>query len=89
SPVPGQTKGGPVAVGVLPNGTFLDLEYSAGGQDDVDLNIVMNEEGHLLELQGTAEGAPFSRDQLNALLDLAEPGLKQIMNDQRTALSAR
>ena len=71
------------------NRPLLDLDYSEDSQADVDLNIVMNEEGHLLELQGTAEGAPFSRDQLNALLDLAEPGLKQIMNDQRTALSAR
>jgi len=50
---------------------------------------VMNGAGHLLELQGTAEGAPFSRHQLNDLLDLAEPGLKQIMHDQNLALSSR
>jgi ribonuclease PH len=48
----------------------------------------MNGEGQLLELQGTAEGAPFSRQQLNDLLDLAEPGLKKIMDDQRASLSA-
>ena len=54
-----------VSVGVIHNRPLLDLDYSEDSQADVDLNVVMNGEGHLLELQGTAEGAPFSRDQLN------------------------
>jgi ribonuclease PH len=78
-----------VSVGVIHKRPLLDLDYSEDSQADVDLNVVMNGEGHLLELQGTAEGAPFSRHQLNDLLDLAEPGLKQIMHNQNLALSAR
>ena len=49
--------------------------------------MVMASDGKLLEIQGTAEGAPFSRHQLNALLDLAEPGLIQLMNNQTEALA--
>ena len=78
-----------VSVGLIDGTPLLDLDYSEDSHADVDLNVVMNGEGQLLELQGTAEGAPFSRQQLNALLDLAEPGLKKIMDDQRAALSAR
>jgi ribonuclease PH len=73
---------------VIQNRPLLDLDYSEDSNADVDLNVVMNGEGQLLELQGTAEGAPFSRQQLNDLLDLAEPGLKKIMDDQLASLSA-
>ena len=83
-----QTQVAAVSVGVIQNRPLLDLDYSEDSNADVDLNVVMNGEGQLLELQGTAEGAPFSRQQLNDLLDLAEPGLKKIMDDQRVALSA-
>jgi ribonuclease PH len=53
----------------------------------VDLNVVMDDAGQLLEIQGTAEGAPFSRGQLNALLDLAEPGLLALQRSQQQALA--
>ncbi len=76
-----------VSVGVINNLPLLDLDYSEDSHADVDLNVVMNGNGQLLELQGTAEGAPFSRKQLNELLDLAEPGLRQLMEHQRRALS--
>ena len=53
------------------------------------MNVVMASSGNLLEIQGTAEGASFSRQQLNQLLDLAEPGLTQLMAAQRLALDER
>ena len=78
-----------VSVGLVKGEPLLDLDYSEDSQADVDLNVVMDERGHLLEIQGTAEGDAFSRQQLNALLDLAEPGLAQLMEGQRDALGQR
>ena len=75
-----------VSVGLLKGQPLLDLDYSEDSQADVDLNVVQAGDGRLLELQGTAEGAPFSRTQLNQLLDIAEPGLAILMNAQRSAL---
>jgi ribonuclease PH len=65
---------------------LLDLDYSEDSRAEVDLNVVQADDGRLLEVQGTAEGAPFSRAQLDTLLDLAEPGLQQLMEAQRQAL---
>jgi ribonuclease PH len=84
SPLRGQVAA--VSVGLLQGQALLDLDYSEDSQADVDLNVVMNEQEQLLELQGTAEGAPFSRAQLNQLLDLAEGGLMQLRHEQRLAL---
>ena len=78
-----------VSVGLVHGVPLLDLDYSEDSQADVDLNVVMDSNSHLLEIQGTAEGAAFSRDQLNGLLDLAEPGLQQLMAAQRVTLSNR
>lgn len=77
-----------VSVGLLSGRALLDLDYSEDSGADVDLNVVQSGDGRLLELQGTAEGSPFSRAQLNALLDLAEPGLEQLLSAQRTALAS-
>ncbi|TCD57765.1 ribonuclease PH [Synechococcus sp. BS56D] len=78
-----------VSVGLVQGTPLLDLDYSEDSRADVDLNVVMDGEGRLLELQGTAEGAPFSRSALNGLLDLAEPGLTELMQHQRSALHQR
>lgn len=78
-----------VSVGLVQGTPLLDLDYSEDSRADVDLNVVMDGEGRLLELQGTAEGAPFSRSALNGLLDLAEPGLTELMQHQRSALNQR
>jgi ribonuclease PH len=78
-----------VSVGLVQGVPLLDLDYSEDSQADVDLNVVMDNNSNLLEIQGTAEGAAFSRSQLNGLLDLAEPGLHQLMQAQRQALSNR
>ena len=69
SPLVGQVAA--VSVGLIDDQALLDLDYSEDSRAAVDLNVVMNERGELLELQGTAEGSPFSRQRLKAMLDLA------------------
>ena len=78
-----------VSVGLLEGMPLLDLDYSEDSRADVDLNVVASGDGSLLEIQGTAEGAPFSRGQLNVLLDLAQPGLDALLAAQSHALSSR
>ena len=75
-----------VSVGLVDGLPLLDLNYGEDSRAEVDLNVVMDSQGQLLELQGTAEGAPFSRRQLNELLDLAETGLIQLRQSQLLAL---
>ena len=65
---------------------MLDLDYAEDSDCDTDMNVVMTEGGGLIEVQGTAEGTPFSRAELNALLDLAELGGRQLFELQRTAV---
>jgi ribonuclease PH len=76
-----------VSVGLVDGRGLLDLDYSEDSRAAVDLNVVMDNAGQLLEIQGTAEGAPFSRHQLNELLDLAEPGLAALQRSQQQALA--
>jgi ribonuclease PH len=75
-----------VSVGLVGSQALLDLDYSEDSRAEVDLNVVMNSQGQLLEVQGTAEGAPFSRQQLNQLLDLADEGLHLLRHSQLQAL---
>ena len=75
-----------VSVGLVGGQPLLDLDYSEDSVAEVDLNVVQAGDGRLLEIQGTAEGAPFSREQLDVLLDLAQPGLKTLMAAQREVL---
>ena len=77
-----------VSVGVVGGEPMLDLCYEEDSNAEVDMNIVMTESGKLIEIQGTAEGAPFDRKRLNELVDLAEHGLKQIFALQHAALEA-
>ena len=84
SPLRGQVSA--VSVGLVNGQALLDLDYSEDSRADVDLNVVMNANRDLLEIQGTAEGSPFSRTQLSQLLDLAEPGLMQLQRAQLLAL---
>ncbi|WP_443081987.1 ribonuclease PH [Synechococcus sp. BA-132 BA5] len=76
-----------VSVGLVDGQALLDLDYSEDSRAEVDLNVVMDEQGRLLEIQGTAEGAPFPRSRLDALLDLAEPGLRTLQEAQRQAVA--
>ena len=77
-----------VSVGVVDGEPMLDLCYVEDSNAEVDMNVVMTESGKLIEIQGTAEGAPFDRKRLDELVDLAEHGLKQIFAIQRAALEA-
>ena len=75
-----------VSVGIHQGVPVLDLDYAEDSDCDTDMNVVMTEGGGLIEVQGTAEGTPFSRAELNALLDLAELGGRQLFELQRTAV---
>ena len=75
-----------VSVGIIDGEPMLDLCYEEDSRAEVDMNVVMTESGRFVELQGTAERAPFDRRQLNTLLELAEHGLKQIFAAQRQLL---
>jgi ribonuclease PH len=75
-----------VSVGIKNGEAILDLDYALDSTVDVDMNIVMTESGGLVEVQGTAEEQPFTRDQMNQMLDLAEKGIKEIIAAQKKAL---
>ena len=75
-----------VSVGIHQGEPVLDLDYAEDSDCDTDMNVVMTEGGGLIEVQGTAEGAAFSRTELNALIDLAELGGRQLFELQRAAV---
>jgi ribonuclease PH len=66
----------------------LDLDYIEDSKADTDLNVVMAEHGEFIEVQGTAEAAPFSRTELDQMLDLASGGISTLIECQRQALAA-
>ena len=72
-----------ISVGLIDGEAFLDLNYLEDVRADIDSNIVMNELGGIIEVQGTAEAGSFSRSQLDAILNLAESGIKELMVLQR------
>jgi ribonuclease PH len=76
-----------VSVGVVNGEVVLDLPYVEDSKADVDMNVVGDESGKLIEVQGTAEGHTFDRAQLDAMLDLALAGIKQLVVAQRKAAS--
>jgi ribonuclease PH len=76
-----------VSVGIVKGQCVCDLDYVEDSGCDADVNVVMNGAGQVIEVQGTAEGAPFSREQLNTLLDYAAAGIAQIRAAQIAALS--
>ena len=75
-----------VSVGIYRGTPVLDLDYAEDSDCDTDMNVVMNDGGAFIELQGTAEGHAFRRDELDALLALAERGIGQLLAAQRAAL---
>ena len=75
-----------VSVGVFEGTPVLDLDYAEDSTCDTDMNVVMTGAGGLIEVQGTAEGKPFSRAEMNALLDLAQQGIGQLIAAQKAAL---
>ena len=77
-----------VSVGIVDGDPCLDLDYARDVRADVDMNVVALEDGRLVEVQGTAEGTPFRRDELDDLLDLALEGVEELLERQREAIEA-
>ncbi|WP_455366234.1 ribonuclease PH [Kaarinaea lacus] len=84
NPIYGQVAS--VSVGVFDGVPILDLDYAEDSSAETDMNVVMNDGGAFIEVQGTAEGHAFSRDELNTMLDLARQGIESLMEKQREAL---
>ena len=77
-----------VSVGIYQGAPVLDLDYPEDSEAETDMNVVMKEAGGFVEVQGTAEGHAFRRDELDRMLDLAHQGIEQLMGHQREALEA-
>jgi len=75
-----------ISVGVFQGVPVLDMDYPEDSGCDTDMNVVMTGSGGFVEVQGTAEGAAFRRDEMNAMLDLAESGIRQLIARQKAAL---
>jgi ribonuclease PH len=76
-----------VSVGVVDAVALLDLDYSEDSRAEVDMNVVMTSSGRFIEIQGTAEGLPFTRNELDDLLALAEHGIAEILETQAAVLA--
>src|SRR6478736_3668344 len=72
-----------ISVGIVDGEALLDLAYEDDSRAEVDMNIVKTGDGRFIEVQGTAEAMPFGRDSLNELLDLADSGIRQLIDKQR------
>jgi ribonuclease PH len=77
-----------VSVGIVDGEILLDLDYVEDSSAEVDLNVVMTGAGRLVEVQATAEGAPFSRDELDEMLEVGALGIDEISAAQRAAAEA-
>lgn len=77
-----------ISVGIVNGVPMLDLDYNEDSACDTDMNVVMTGSGHYVEVQGTAEGAAFSRDEMNALLSLAEKGIGELIVMQKDSVSS-
>ncbi|PCI35765.1 MAG: ribonuclease PH [Thiotrichales bacterium] len=76
-----------VSVGICEDKAVLDLDYQEDSSAETDMNVVMNEKGEFIEIQGTAEGKTFSHSELNEMLELAKHGTSQIIKAQKQALN--
>ncbi len=78
-----------VSVGIYEGEAVLDLDYPEDSSAETDMNVVMTEQGGFIEVQGTAEGAPFEQDEFDAMLTLAKQGISSLVNIQKMALSQK
>ena len=85
-PIHGQVAA--VSVGIFNNVPVLDLDYPEDSQAETDMNVVMNDGGGFIELQGTAEGHAFRKDELDQLIHLADKGIRELMAAQTSALAS-
>jgi len=77
-----------ISVGIVDGEPLLDLNYNEDSKAEVDMNVIMTGKGKLIEVQGTAEGQAFSRQELLIMLDLAEKGIKELMDEQLSAIKS-
>ncbi|MEO8332793.1 MAG: ribonuclease PH, partial [Gallionella sp.] len=77
-----------ISVGIYQGTPVLDLDYLEDSECDTDMNVVMLGSGHFVEVQGTAEGHPFSREEMDILLELAKDGIARLIVMQREALES-
>ena len=77
-----------LSVGIYKGEAVTDLDYPEDSDCDTDMNVIMTGSGGIVEIQGTAEGEPFTRTQMNQLVDLAEAGIRDLVAKQKEALSA-
>jgi ribonuclease PH len=75
-----------ISVGIVDGKPVLDLDYAEDSNCDTDMNVIMTGNGGIVEIQGTAEGTPFSRAELTALVDLADAGIRQLVAAQTQAI---
>ncbi len=87
NPIHGQIAS--VSVGIYQGVPVLDLDYPEDSSAETDMNVVMNEAGAFIEIQGTAEGHAFRQDELNAMLELAGSGIESLLKKQQEALNSR
>ena len=85
NPIHGQIAA--VSVGIYNGAPVLDLDYPEDSEAETDMNVVMNEAGAFIEVQGTAEGHAFRREELDEMLNLAASGISELMQHQRDALA--
>ncbi len=85
NPVSGEVAA--VSVGIVGGTALLDLKYDEDSRAEVDMNVVCTGDGRFIEVQGTAEGAPFTREEMDSLLELARRGIGQLVQAQRAALA--
>ena len=76
-----------VSIGIVDGKILLDLCYEEDSKADVDMNFVMTGSGKFVEIQGTAESAPFSKKQMDKMSEIAEQGIKELLRAQRQALT--
>ena len=76
-----------ISLGIKNEKILLDLNYEEDSKVDVDFNLVQNEKGEILEIQGTAEGAPFNKGQINQILELGQKGIEELINIQKSVLN--
>ena len=76
-----------VSVGIVDGVALLDLDYNEDSHCDTDMNVVMTASGGIVEVQGTAEGRPFSQEQLQTMLALARAGIARLIDAQKAALA--
>jgi ribonuclease PH len=76
-----------ISVGMYEGNPVADLDYPEDSKAETDMNVVMTEAGKFIEIQGTAEGEPFSSEDMNAMLDLAKHAIRELMDLQKQALA--